>query len=933
MNIVDENQYEIKPELLNINPRYKMGFKLLSKEQLDNIFPTIDNIFGKFDIHRKHITHCKEYVTNNNIQYNLMFDNVFSILGSRGSGKTSVIFTISEILKNNIKYQQDIVLPVIIPEIIPDRTDIMGWILTILEDEVTKIELEIKNNRNYSLGQEDSFFENCRFKQDNILRKRFEDVKKSFFSSREDSFRSDSFTDSINRSANKTKNGYQFSKNLSLFWDELCRTQKMLYQSKEESLIYIIFDDVDLTPHIVEKLFSAIMKYLAYPNIIVIFTADEQLLEQVIYQKIEREYYDKYNFPNIIQMVDAENDEYDPEEGENDELVKGMAEAYMNKVIPPSSRYYVLNFDECAEKKELIHKIENGKIINVENFLENQINNYIEKVDQHKTNNDKNSFLYYKNEFIESYLTFFGTTCRQIMNECLMIENFLGQLAADYSEYKIKGNIKRYQNEMFLQIQVFIKNTLKNLNHDWYNNDFLKQSFYFEKENWRFYIDYDYIRQYYTLKLKKEKSVDKISEIVKRTIQVYHLYFFIENVLMLNEEYNDKKARTRVHGQRMLVRMLDEFPVEKNSLIKLEENDKKLREFLYTYKDILENPEFLRKYNENQYYYVRQYLNLYKYKTEDDKLENKMKKWRLNHPRWCKSFIKAITLGFSGAFCLDETDFFSYDRVSEMDLFGKIMKQYMHKIKNGFEKVIKDRVKCDDEYVNESSKEDIQEKIEGKLEEIEIELNEIRYYTIRDDEVSVFKKMIERTYEIGERYEELFMISHQMKDEMEEEQKNNGKINVLKIKKNTLQNFKEIVRKSYKIASKNTRGYFEGAFSRDCIILLEILDALNGQIDFKLDDDAEKKLNKYIDDLVELNAEYIRCKIKEMENNEYPESLQDLKMKSKKKKTYVYKIYEIIQSAYNITDKKTFEKYISNIVNETIETYINKLIDDKAREI
>lgn len=39
-----KNTYEVNKELLNINPRYKMGFKLLSKEQLSNIFPTVDNL-------------------------------------------------------------------------------------------------------------------------------------------------------------------------------------------------------------------------------------------------------------------------------------------------------------------------------------------------------------------------------------------------------------------------------------------------------------------------------------------------------------------------------------------------------------------------------------------------------------------------------------------------------------------------------------------------------------------------------------------------------------------------------------------------------------------------------------------------------------------------------------------------------------------------
>ena len=38
------------------SPTHKMGFKILSESQLKNIFPTVDNLEKKFEIHRKNIS-------------------------------------------------------------------------------------------------------------------------------------------------------------------------------------------------------------------------------------------------------------------------------------------------------------------------------------------------------------------------------------------------------------------------------------------------------------------------------------------------------------------------------------------------------------------------------------------------------------------------------------------------------------------------------------------------------------------------------------------------------------------------------------------------------------------------------------------------------------------------------------------------------------
>ena len=81
-------------------PRHKMGFKLLGKEQINNMFPEWNVMLNKIEIHRQQLSHLDVNFKKADSQYNLMYDNIFSIFGKRGSGKTSAIFTLKAYLKD-----------------------------------------------------------------------------------------------------------------------------------------------------------------------------------------------------------------------------------------------------------------------------------------------------------------------------------------------------------------------------------------------------------------------------------------------------------------------------------------------------------------------------------------------------------------------------------------------------------------------------------------------------------------------------------------------------------------------------------------------------------------------------------------------------------------------------------------------------------------
>ena len=134
-------KYEKKKlDLETLIPVHKMGFKILRENQLKNMFPTYENLFERIDTHRSWVKKLKAIDRESmDYQYNLMYDTVFSIFGSRGSGKTSAVFTLKNMIEQRYQSQGDIVLPIIMPEMIPDNCDIISWILAIIEQIVTQL--------------------------------------------------------------------------------------------------------------------------------------------------------------------------------------------------------------------------------------------------------------------------------------------------------------------------------------------------------------------------------------------------------------------------------------------------------------------------------------------------------------------------------------------------------------------------------------------------------------------------------------------------------------------------------------------------------------------------------------------------------------------------------------------------------------------------
>lgn len=346
---------------------HKVGIKLLSGKQLENVFPNYENLEKKIEKCREAARGGFGEYQKKHYQYNFMYDNVFSILGKRGTGKTSVAFTLQKKFEENKQHPYDIILPIIIPEAIPEGCTILGWILAIVKEEIASREKQFEN-RNDNVDLKHSW-ERCRcfdIKDTGHLINKLNDISQLFYAGKYNPSNESSYHKAVGNSMLQAEDYYKFAKNIADLWDGWIEQIVLCYRTEHPAesdnicpMIYFIFDDVDLAPEKIEELLSVITKYLSHPNIVVITTADEELFLEVIENRLDhsigrlpkewRAYLKCYQMGHNY-FWSPMRDEESKEDKEND-LISETARMYLGKVMPTSTRYYLRLFHTASQKQ------------------------------------------------------------------------------------------------------------------------------------------------------------------------------------------------------------------------------------------------------------------------------------------------------------------------------------------------------------------------------------------------------------------------------------------------------------------------------------------------------------------------------------------------------------------------------------------------------
>lgn len=651
---------------LEVVPHHKMGIKILHQEQLENLFPDYKSLLRRIEEHRTQIRGLRRLRGKMDEQYNLMYDNIFSIMGKRGSGKTSAVLTLKQLLQNENAW--DITLPIIMPEMIPPECSMIGWILSLLEDTVTELDNASINKSENSNG----YFDGCMNQPKNSLVREYNKVKELCYSQFYQVKGTESFTAAVINTEQQTQNSFNFSHELVKFWDRLVDAVRIAYEppKDEEPLIYIMFDDVDLIPDAVISLLSTIVKYLSHPNLVIFVTADEELLYDVIENSMNKKlgkYDELQTYSSVMNYFTGGEESADEENirklknqlSQKLKIVQEIPKLYGDKILPPSCRYYLQTFEKFEEKgmfiEQVIQDLNGGteRKITLEEFMTGEIDRYLQAigVDQEK------NFLKQNGKFIRAYLAFWGETSRQLANETLILKEFITRLIDIHEEFENQEYIANTENRYFKKLHyimnLFVNNSLNAMGNMGMStqeiSELLEEMVVYRPEKWGIFFNYSHVKEMLENWIKGENSID-LAEAAHHAIIIIILMFFLENILIIETgsiAALSHQRRERVHGKGIIVEVFDEITSVNNSLV-CKNQGNSLEDFLIFYEKIIDMPEVASNFNPLYARSARNYFQLLP--TEAFYSNIDLKVCSRENPKWLKTITQILYFSYEGIY-------------------------------------------------------------------------------------------------------------------------------------------------------------------------------------------------------------------------------------------------------------------------------------------
>lgn len=425
-----------------------MGAKYLDQKQMETNFPDYRALLDRIEDQRQ----VADFVGRSfgGVEswkiHPQMYDNVFAILGGRGAGKSSVIQSLWEYLQHG-GHSRDIILPIIIPEAISDpHCSILGWIMAMAEQVIDSIEEQLRGLEDRRGGawvcehlprDPMGFFKDCHLQHNNRLRERYESLKRDCIPDLT-SGGAFSYDEMVGLQVHLSQKQYTLVRNLNRFWEDVTTYWKAIKGLQEEEgrvgepvqpLIILMFDDVDLVPERSLELLNSTFQYFTNPNIVLILTAAEKVLEQVIWTKMLERMLGSHYESLFTDFYKTEHMGEDRTGKLSLGSIDRMAREYYDKVVPPANRYHLRRYLTIADRKryryasmgQSFHLPQEEVSIQLSDFLVGQIRSL--------TTQKSGLFIQGGAEPLrEAYLLMFGDKSRNIANSCLAILNCVSRL-------------------------------------------------------------------------------------------------------------------------------------------------------------------------------------------------------------------------------------------------------------------------------------------------------------------------------------------------------------------------------------------------------------------------------------------------------------------------------------------------------------------------
>ena len=664
---------------------HKVGVKLFTKGQFENVLPTYMNLFHKIDACRNAAREELDGLRRGekrHYQYNFMYDNVFSILGKRGTGKTSVVFTLQRMIREEYGVKtNDVVLPLIMPEAIPDNCTVLGWILAIVREEVKTLEGRIEA---LEKGRtEDGFWNKCQYgsglRKEISLSDRLDLLNQFFYAKSYNPSSESSYFQAIDNSVSQTVDYYRFAQGIADFWDawiqRICHLHRLEGKGEEVCpLIYFIFDDVDLAPEKIDELLSVIIKYLSHPNIIVLTTADEELFLEVIEnrldQKIGRLPREWRNY--LRKKKEVEGAKYlmwpivkdEPTEKNQEDLVSQTTRMYLGKVLPSSTRYYLKLFHTAKQKERFC--LEDGK--NLADGVEEQVQRLINAINlfrasmeeetQNKEENIKGkelvNFMKPGATMINFYLMFMGNTSRQIANAYIALQELIDNLVViiKNGDRGVAGK-QSLLSDIYQNSRYFLSVAIR-ANHELAEvieavDDFVDEVFLPEYNQWRMYINYGYASEF----LKKNLDDGNKPHKIEIGLQLYALLSFQENIMLLMERgvQGGITQRKKIHVVRFLTDYVENVALNERHVFR---NDLDPNIFFGHYVNLLDRlPVIAVDEMSEQKFSMEYFYNFLTDQYEHQNVRTELIMMRRNNRKFYTELVGMLSMVYGNAYLFD----------------------------------------------------------------------------------------------------------------------------------------------------------------------------------------------------------------------------------------------------------------------------------------
>ena len=247
----------------------KIGARKLSEEEIKLILPTYKQIYVQIEQFRSEKRNNgkanEEDPRSRDIDQKT---NNIGIIGARGAGKTSILKTLRDDLQKQCRDNNDIVLPIIVPENMSESGTLMATILGMLSEEVkVKDSKQPKGKNEDCIGKSElrSCYNNV-IKQYTYIQKEYRDIliheyttDSQYVSSSEKVFNSD------------TEFIYKFNQLIEML---------MKQSGKENGLLFVFIDDIDLSTHRCTDVVKTLLSYLSNENIVTLISGDLDTFEE-----------------------------------------------------------------------------------------------------------------------------------------------------------------------------------------------------------------------------------------------------------------------------------------------------------------------------------------------------------------------------------------------------------------------------------------------------------------------------------------------------------------------------------------------------------------------------------------------------------------------------------------------------------------------------